>query len=296
MPHTTPPLTQVCLLPGCIRHVHTHTQAKSIRSKVKKRNRAEMRKKYGVPHEAQVQAKCTARLQESVKFHSGECDSLNEHCTVFARGGTPVKWSRRWRSVPFVPYRLHAAPVELSPRLNVRQRRHAPTHASEILCLPIPHRPPVTATAAASAIAAVAAVVARATAAIAAAAAGPGVAKLKVLLDKAQAANPLVPDVPRHGYTFRHPYARTTSGVTTRGTGAVPAAAAAAAAAEAMELALEDSPVAARGEAQLEAEAEQVSCKDKGYALQCRICSVGIFTDFFTARRLGWSVLARSCR
>ncbi len=41
--------------------------AKSIRSKVKKRNRTEMRKTVGRPHENKLQSKCTAKLLDSVK-------------------------------------------------------------------------------------------------------------------------------------------------------------------------------------------------------------------------------------
>ncbi len=42
--------------------------AKSIRSKVKKRNRTEMRKSVGRPHENKLQSKCTAKLLDSVKM------------------------------------------------------------------------------------------------------------------------------------------------------------------------------------------------------------------------------------
>eukprot|EP00904_Undaria_pinnatifida_P005911 jgi/Undpi1/244/HiC_scaffold_1.g00241.m1 len=46
--------------------------AKSIRSKVKKRNRTEMRKNVGDPHQKKLQARCTAKIQKSVAFSAGE--------------------------------------------------------------------------------------------------------------------------------------------------------------------------------------------------------------------------------
>lgn len=46
--------------------------AKSIRSKVKKRNRTEMRKTVGDPHQKILQARCTAKIQKSVAFSAGE--------------------------------------------------------------------------------------------------------------------------------------------------------------------------------------------------------------------------------
>ncbi|CAM9960748.1 unnamed protein product [Scytosiphon promiscuus] len=46
--------------------------AKSIRSKVKKRNRTEMRKNVGDPHQRKLQARCTAKIQKSVAFSAGE--------------------------------------------------------------------------------------------------------------------------------------------------------------------------------------------------------------------------------
>lgn len=45
--------------------------AKSIRSKVKKRNRTEMRKNVGDPHQRKLQARCTAKIQKSVAFSAG---------------------------------------------------------------------------------------------------------------------------------------------------------------------------------------------------------------------------------
>lgn len=48
--------------------------AKSIRSKVKKRNRTEMRKTVGDPHQRKLQARCTAKIRKSVAFSSGEFD------------------------------------------------------------------------------------------------------------------------------------------------------------------------------------------------------------------------------
>lgn len=53
-------------------------QAKSIRSKVKKRNRSAMRKEYGDPHAAKLQSQCTERLKQSVEFASGECSCLSD--------------------------------------------------------------------------------------------------------------------------------------------------------------------------------------------------------------------------
>ncbi len=41
--------------------------AKSVRSKVKKRNRTEMRKTVGRPHQNKLQSKCTAKLLDAVK-------------------------------------------------------------------------------------------------------------------------------------------------------------------------------------------------------------------------------------
>ncbi len=41
--------------------------AKSVRSKVKKRNRTEMRKTVGKPHQNKLQSKCTAKLLDAVK-------------------------------------------------------------------------------------------------------------------------------------------------------------------------------------------------------------------------------------
>ncbi len=47
--------------------------AKSIRSKVKKRNRTEMRKNVGDPHQRKLQARCTAKIQKAVAFSAGVC-------------------------------------------------------------------------------------------------------------------------------------------------------------------------------------------------------------------------------
>ncbi|KAG5185775.1 hypothetical protein JKP88DRAFT_236536 [Tribonema minus] len=153
--------------------------AKSIRSKVKKRNRADMRKQYGEPHAQQIQAKCTARLQETVQYHSG-----------------------------------------------------------------------------------------------------PGINKLKGLLNKAQAENPLQPEVSKHSHTFKHPYAK--PGV------AAPAAPATAAAVEAaLEGSMEveeandggESPVAAPGVADLEALAEQEAAPAVTHRGNKRVSKVALRTN-----------------
>ncbi|CAM9571611.1 unnamed protein product [Pylaiella littoralis] len=66
--------------------------AKSIRSKVKKRNRTEMRKNVGDPHQRKLQARCTAKIQKSVAFSGGESvTKLKGMLTAAQEANPPTK-------------------------------------------------------------------------------------------------------------------------------------------------------------------------------------------------------------
>lgn len=74
----------------CPRILPIETMAKSIRSKVKKRNRTEMRKTVGDPHQKMLQARCTAKILNSVGYGSGESQAvLSEPCCVDNYGKLP---------------------------------------------------------------------------------------------------------------------------------------------------------------------------------------------------------------
>ncbi|CAN0083975.1 unnamed protein product [Ectocarpus sp. 12 AP-2014] len=63
--------------------------AKSIRSKVKKRNRTEMRKNVGDPHQRKLQARCTAKIQKSVAFSAGESVTKLKGMLTAAQAANP---------------------------------------------------------------------------------------------------------------------------------------------------------------------------------------------------------------
>eukprot|EP00903_Cladosiphon_okamuranus_P014675 g13602.t1 len=63
--------------------------AKSIRSKVKKRNRTEMRKTVGDPHQQKLQARCTAKIQKSVAFSAGESVTKLKRMLTAAQAANP---------------------------------------------------------------------------------------------------------------------------------------------------------------------------------------------------------------
>eukprot|EP00752_Nemacystus_decipiens_P013032 g11529.t2 len=63
--------------------------AKSIRSKVKKRNRTEMRKTVGDPHQRKLQARCTAKIQKSVAFSAGESVTKLKSMLTAAQAANP---------------------------------------------------------------------------------------------------------------------------------------------------------------------------------------------------------------
>lgn len=96
--------------------------AKSIRSKVKKRNRTEMRKNVGDPHQRKLQARCTAKIQKSVAFSSGESISkLKGMLTAAQEANPPTKpqsrsgFSFRHPDAP-PPYESDDEPPVPSPR------------------------------------------------------------------------------------------------------------------------------------------------------------------------------------
>lgn len=77
------------LVPVLAKQAAGLSMAKSIRSKVKKRNRTEMRKTVGDPHQRKLQARCTAKIQKSVAFSAGKLQQCVRWLACLSRPPAP---------------------------------------------------------------------------------------------------------------------------------------------------------------------------------------------------------------